>query len=330
MADFRLKAEDAGESAGLLDRAKTGDLEAFDRLMGAHEKQVLGTALRLLGNLEDAQDAAQEAFLRLYKSLNRLPDIQEIKPWLYRVTVNVCNDMHRARRRRGWEPLSGPDPASSQPDPELAWAHQERGRLVELALKTLPERRTCGRCAARYAGAFYTGSSRHSWIVGSDGAVADLCGAREAQEVYGSIFEEAFMNDSEEFEKNAAAMRELTIPAAAFAAVRQRVLNEIEAKKRLKKAWWGWSAMAAAACVAILFVAYVPSNPPRPVALNGKKDPPKIEWTVANRVRPKSLGRSLAQARPVRKTEPLAVVKMLTDDPNVIIIWLVDQKGDSL
>jgi RNA polymerase sigma-70 factor, ECF subfamily len=140
MADFRLKAEDAGQSAGLLDRAKTGDLEAFDQLMRAHEKQVLGTALRLLGNLEDAQDAAQEAFLRLYKSLNGLPDIQKIKPWLYRVTVNVCNDMHRARRRRGWEPLSGPDPVSSQLDPELAWAHQERGRLVEMALKTLPEK----------------------------------------------------------------------------------------------------------------------------------------------------------------------------------------------
>jgi len=140
MADFGLKAEDAGESAGLLDRAKTGDLEAFDQLMRAHEKQVLGTALRLMGNLEDAQDAAQEAFLRLYKSLTRLPDIQGIKPWLYRVTVNVCNDMHRARRRRAWEPLSGEEQASSQLDPELAWAHQERGRLVELALKTLPEK----------------------------------------------------------------------------------------------------------------------------------------------------------------------------------------------
>jgi len=140
MADFRLKAEDAGQSAGLLERAKTGDLEAFDQLMRVHEKQVLGTALRLLGNLEDAQDAAQEAFLRLYKSLNRLPDIQEIKPWLYRVTVNVCNDIHRARRRRGWEPLTGAEPATSQLDPELAWVHQERGRLVEMALKTLPEK----------------------------------------------------------------------------------------------------------------------------------------------------------------------------------------------
>jgi hypothetical protein len=140
------------------------------------------------------------------------------------------------------------------------------------------------------------------------------------------------MTDSEEFEKNAAAIRELTIPSAAFAAVRHRVLSEIQAKRR-RTAWLGWSAVTAAACVAILFVSSLASNPPRPAAIVAKKDPPKIEWTVApvaQRVRHKSSGRSLAQARPVRKTEPLAVVKMLTDDPNVIIIWLVDQKGDSL
>lgn len=140
MADLRLNAVDAGESRGLLERAKAGDLEAFDQLMRLHEKQVFGTAFRLLGKVEDAQDAAQEAFLRLYKSLNRLPDVQAVKSWLYRVTVNVCNDMLRQRRRRAWEPLSATDPASNQPDPELAWAHQERGQLVEMALKTLPQK----------------------------------------------------------------------------------------------------------------------------------------------------------------------------------------------
>ena len=140
MADFRLNAEDAGQSAGLLARARAGELEAFDQVMRLHEKQVLVTALRLLGNMEDAQDAAQETFLRLYKNLSRLPDIQEIRSWLYRVTVNICNDVHRQRRRSRTEPLSGPDPVSSQPDPELAWVHQERGRLVEMALKTLPEK----------------------------------------------------------------------------------------------------------------------------------------------------------------------------------------------
>ena len=140
MADLRLTAGEAGESAGLIARARAGDLEAFDQVMRLHERQVLGTALRLLGNVEDAQDAAQETFLRLYKSLSRLPDIQEIRNWLYRVTVNICNDMHRQRRRRRTEPLSGTDPVSSELDPELAWVHQERGRLVEMALQKLPEK----------------------------------------------------------------------------------------------------------------------------------------------------------------------------------------------
>jgi hypothetical protein len=74
-----------------------------------------------------------------------------------------------------------------------------------------------------------------------------------------------------------------------------------------------------------------PTGPPVIIA---KKDPPKIEWTlpqpVGRGVHPKSSGWSRAQATPARKTEPLAVIKMLTNDPNVIIIWLVDQKGDSL
>jgi hypothetical protein len=140
------------------------------------------------------------------------------------------------------------------------------------------------------------------------------------------------MSDSEEFEKNAAALREVDISPAAFAAVRQRVLSEIQAKK-WRTEWWSWSAVAAAACVAMLCAAYLAPGPQRPAALVAKKDPPKIEWTartVAQRVHHKSSGRLLADRAPVRKTEPLAVVKMLTDDPNVIIIWLVDQKGDSL
>lgn len=140
MADIRLKAEDGGQTDGLLERAKAGDLDAFDQLMRMHERQVLSTAMRLLGNMEDAQDAAQETFLRLYKSLNRLPDILEIKSWLYRVTVNLCNDAHRKRRRNRTEALSGPDPASAAPDPELMWLNHERGRLVEMALTTLPEK----------------------------------------------------------------------------------------------------------------------------------------------------------------------------------------------
>ena len=59
----------------------------FEELVATHERMVLRTAYRLLGCLEDAQDAAQEVFLRLFRNLGRMEG--DPKPWLYRVTVNV-------------------------------------------------------------------------------------------------------------------------------------------------------------------------------------------------------------------------------------------------
>jgi hypothetical protein len=136
-----------------------------------------------------------------------------------------------------------------------------------------------------------------------------------------------------ELERNRAALQAVTIHPAAFDAVRLRVLDEIRAKKQ-RGAWWAWSAVAAAACVAMLCVSvFLPSwkNPAPPRPLVAAKNPPKIEWTPApahQRLHHK-FGPVSASAGPAHNPEPL-VVKMLTNDPNVIIIWLVDQKGDSL
>ena len=66
--------------------------------MRRHERLVLGTALRLLGNLEAAQDASQEVFLKLYRNLGKLATEANASAWLYRVTVNVCRDAGRKRR----------------------------------------------------------------------------------------------------------------------------------------------------------------------------------------------------------------------------------------
>jgi hypothetical protein len=140
-----------------------------------------------------------------------------------------------------------------------------------------------------------------------------------------------------EVERNRAAMQAVEIHPAAFDAVRLRVLDEIRAKKR-RVAWWAWSAVAAAACVAILCVSLVLQswkNPAPPKLVFATKNPPVIERAPAplvvrahHRVR-RHFGPVTASAGPAYKPEPL-VVKMLTNDPDVIIIWLVDQKGDSL
>jgi RNA polymerase sigma-70 factor, ECF subfamily len=111
---------------------------AFEGLVEAHQRMVLRVAYRLLGRLEDAQDAAQEVFLRLFRNLDRIG--ADPRSWLYRVTVNVCNDHHR-RRKTLVELDSGMRPnADPAPDPERALQLEERKRLVTEGLQRLPER----------------------------------------------------------------------------------------------------------------------------------------------------------------------------------------------
>lgn len=103
--------------------------------MAIHERMVVGTAYRLLGRMEDAQDAAQEVFLRLFKNLDRIAG--DPKPWLYRVTVNICNDHFRRRT-----PVMEPDPrqADPSPGPGRVLEMDERKRLLMAGLQTLGER----------------------------------------------------------------------------------------------------------------------------------------------------------------------------------------------
>jgi RNA polymerase sigma-70 factor (ECF subfamily) len=103
--------------------------------VAAHERMVLRTAYRLLGRLEDAQDAAQEVFLRLFRNLSRIEG--DPKAWLYRVTVNVCNDHHRRRMPESELEEQRADPS---PDPERAVTLDERKRLLTEGLAILAER----------------------------------------------------------------------------------------------------------------------------------------------------------------------------------------------
>jgi DNA-directed RNA polymerase specialized sigma24 family protein len=83
----------------LLEGAKSGDKTCFEGLMIRHQQQVLRTALQFLGNSDEARDAAQEVFLRLYRYIHTVEAGRSLPAWLYRVTVNVCKDLERRRRR---------------------------------------------------------------------------------------------------------------------------------------------------------------------------------------------------------------------------------------
>ena len=102
MADkLRLETAEANTADPLVARARAGDRAAFDQLMIRHQQRVVALAWRLLGSEDAARDAAQEAFLRVYKHLHHYDPAQDFSGWLYRIVVNVCRDLQRKRARHG-------------------------------------------------------------------------------------------------------------------------------------------------------------------------------------------------------------------------------------
>jgi RNA polymerase sigma-70 factor (ECF subfamily) len=84
----------------VLKRAQGGDDAAFNEVVLAYRKRILGTIARLIARPEDVEDVAQEVFLRLYFSLDQLRTAEVFEPWLYRLTVNASYDYLRKQRRR--------------------------------------------------------------------------------------------------------------------------------------------------------------------------------------------------------------------------------------
>ena len=84
----------------LIAKAQGGDAGAFNQVVTAYRRRILGTISRLIGRPEDVEDVAQEVFIRLYFSLEQLRTPEVFEPWLYRLTVNACYDYLRKSRRR--------------------------------------------------------------------------------------------------------------------------------------------------------------------------------------------------------------------------------------
>jgi RNA polymerase sigma-70 factor (ECF subfamily) len=119
--------------------ARAGDLGAFELLMRQHERLVLATALRLTGNMADAQDISQEVFLRLYKNLSKVQAANALPAWLYRVTVNACHDLRRRKPPSEPESSAG-DLVAGGMDPQTSLTQAERRRVLEMSLRILPEK----------------------------------------------------------------------------------------------------------------------------------------------------------------------------------------------
>ena len=136
------------EELRLIRPVQAGETEAFEDLVRAHEKTVYNLALRMTGDAQDAEDMAQEAFLKAYRSLGDFRGESKFSVWLYRIVSNVCLDFLRRRSRRPSVSLTTEDEEGEEqqwdvPDerlsPERLLEQKLTREAVQAGLRELPE-----------------------------------------------------------------------------------------------------------------------------------------------------------------------------------------------
>ena len=104
MAAGRLNAR---SDADLIQASKRGDLSAFEEIYAAHAGRMKSIAFHLLADRADAEDAVQEAFLKIYRAAGAIQFDSGLAPWIYRILLNCCYDTGRKRKRQAESPLAG-------------------------------------------------------------------------------------------------------------------------------------------------------------------------------------------------------------------------------
>ncbi len=122
------------EELALVRRVQSGELDAFEDLVRTHEKTVYNLALRMTGNPQDAEDMAQEAFLKAYRSLPDFRGESKFSVWLYRIVSNVCLDHLRKQSRRPASSLTREDEDGEEQQLEVPDESQSPERLLEQKL----------------------------------------------------------------------------------------------------------------------------------------------------------------------------------------------------
>ena len=138
MGDGRLE-----EFPGFLDRLRRGDPAAFETLVVVHQHRVFAVALRMLGNRADAEDAAQEVFLRVHRALPGFRGDAKLSTWLYAIAARLClsrlGEAHRRLVRADGEALARvPD---AEADPARHLEEDEREAALRRAITELSDDR---------------------------------------------------------------------------------------------------------------------------------------------------------------------------------------------
>jgi len=147
----------------LMMRAREGDRDGFDELVQRHRTDLIGYLYRMVFNYAIAEELAQEAFLRAYRSRARYQPTAKFTTWLYRIATRLAWNWLRDNRhslrsesleceREDHRPLEIPDP---QPLADSRLVQADRARRVQRALARLPERQRAAVIMLRYNGLSY-------------------------------------------------------------------------------------------------------------------------------------------------------------------------------
>ncbi len=149
MRQPRPKATVSAEERALIERCKRGDLGAFNDLVRKYEKQVYNFAYRLTGNYDDANDVAQDAFLRVFNAIGTFRGDSSFSTWLFRITTNVFLDERKKAKSHPQTSLDeylelGESSVARQiedpsPTPEAVLEESERAQILLKAVGDLPE-----------------------------------------------------------------------------------------------------------------------------------------------------------------------------------------------
>lgn len=140
-------------------RVRDGDLRAFETLIERHQQAVLGTVAKMLGHPAEAEDIAQQVFIRIWKSASRYEAQAKFTTWLFTIARNlVFNEMRRRQRkptssleeREEFTGLATPDGAGTHLSPDETALRRELEQAIDNAIQSLPEKQRLAVVLRRY------------------------------------------------------------------------------------------------------------------------------------------------------------------------------------
>ena len=136
LSDSAKPSRMADADAELVTRSQTGDPAAFEELVRQHQRMIHALTFRMTGSLADAEDLAQETFLRAYEQVGGFRGSAKFSTWLYRIAVNTCLNWRQSEARRNQLYASAAEEFSVQQDGKNSSSPQ--ANEVQAALLKLP------------------------------------------------------------------------------------------------------------------------------------------------------------------------------------------------